>query len=232
MDIFEILKEAKKPSPAKKVLRVNTTSSTDYTQDADDNATTDDTATEVETSNDEGNDYTADVEEVEPEDDSTDNEPTDDTSEDPDDESTEDVDNTEGDDTESTDYTDDIDSDNSDTTSEDTDAETSDSTEEVSPEDKLDLQKQSELLNRTVDLYYSITGIVSKLDTIDHLNIVANKINIQVKNNFIDLSDQLYKFITGPFKSNTYIKNLYIYNQFIESYKINIEMLRKISAFE
>ena len=45
------------------------------------------------------------------------------------------------------------------------------------------------------------------------------------------MTEYLYKFIID-FSNNTYVKNLYIYNYFIEAYKINIELLRKIDKIE
>ena len=81
-------------------------------------------------------------------------------------------------------------------------------------------------------MYYSMKSAVDKLSKVNNLSIVTNKINIQVKQNLSELMDQLYDLITAKFSNNSYVKNLYTYNYFIEAYKINIEMLRKNEQFQ
>lgn len=260
MDIFNILQEARNPSKinfknnnvlldrnrsivleAEKKITISTTDSqkktTDYSADVEEDP--DDTNIESDTS--ETTDYTTDVEEVEPDDTDSDEEEPESTdyTEDVDsdyEESDEQEENNPEDGSESTDYTEGVD--DGQTEDGQTDDNYSDqyqndqSQETISPEQEMENKQNLELLDRTVHLYYSICGTINKLDSITHVDIMANLINIQVKKNFSTLCDYMYKFITDVFLKNTYVKNLYIYNYFIESYKINIEMLNKIKIFE
>ena len=229
MDIFKILKEARSPSQNRQTIRVNTRNATNYSDEVEDDApdTAGETNIDTTSGDDESSDYTTEVEEVEPaeEDDTTSDEETEDDSTD----YTEDVDSDDeyGDDQEGTDYTQDVE-DGGDNYSEDSDQGSEESEETLSPEEKLEKQQNNELMKNTVDLYYSLTGLMSKLDNTTYSTVVANKVGGQVKKNINDLSDYIYTFITTSFKTNSYIKNLYIYNYAIEAYKINIKMLEKI----
>lgn len=226
MDIFEILREAKSPSKtAPKVLKVSTSGSNDYTAEVDtddvQSSTADETTIDA-TDTKDSNDYTAEVEEVEPTDDETDND-VDETDDNPD--YTDDIDS--DDDSESTDYTEDIDG--QDSQESDAEEQPQETEQEQSPEETVENKKKAELLDSVIDLYYNIQSTCSKLDAITHVNVLSNKVNIQVKQNLTTLQELVYKFIVNEFNSNTYVKNLYIYNYVMESYKINIEMLKRIA---
>lgn len=232
MNIFDILKEARSPSkPNNKTIRISANNYTDYTEDVTDNTSEEVNIDAAQNVQDDSNDYTEEVEEV------GSDETTTDTTEEPDDSEstdyTEDVDyadNVDSDEDEPTDYTEDVNSDGND---ENPNNQYSNNVpEEQSPEEVIENQQNLELLDSLIDLYYSICGTCAKLDSSTHVNVLANKVNIQVKQNFSTLCDYIYKFITTQFNNNTYVKNLYIYNYIIESYKINIEMLKKIATFE
>ena len=62
-------------------------------------------------------------------------------------------------------------------------------------------------------------------------DIESNKICIQVKNNLTNIMDLIFDYTTNFYRNDTYVKNLYIYRHFVESYKINIEMLGKLKHF-
>lgn len=215
MDIFRILQEAKNPSSNSLTVKVKEDTATDYTED--------------ESIIEQENDTSPETEEESQED-----ETTEDTTVDSEEETEE---NPEDD--EATDYTEDIggmDDSGSDDGSEDSSADdygsdsSDQSTEDMTPEEKEDTKKNALLIKNTIDLYYSITSVISRFDKLSNTDVNTNKVIIQVKSNLTDLTTKLYDFITNVFNNNTYVKNLYIYNYFIEAYKINIEILRKITT--
>lgn len=177
-------------------------------------------------------DYTEDVEtpeDTETTDDETqtEEETTDDTETD---EPIEDEGTDEGDDT--TDYTEDIADDTAgtdDMTGEESPEETSEepTTEEPSEDDI----KNANLLKDIITLYYEVINITNKIDNIIDINFDVNQVCVKVKNNLTTLNEYLYDLVTGPFKANTYVKNLYIYQYALEIVKINIEMFRNIKDF-
>lgn len=106
-----------------------------------------------------------------------------------------------------------------------------DTPEEDSNENTDDSENNAALLRDSIDLYYNIKQNIDKIDKLSYNNNLINKTNIQVKQNLSKLLEYLYDFITIRFKKNKYIDNLYMYDYFIEAYKINVEILKKISSF-
>lgn len=104
-------------------------------------------------------------------------------------------------------------------------------TGETDPEEALAKTKNKLLLDDCIYLYNGIKSSMSKLNEFSDTNILKNKIVTQVKKNFTDLLETLFTFITQSFFANTYVKNLYNYNYFIEAYKINVQLLKKIEVF-
>lgn len=218
MDIFEILREAKNPSKASKpeTLNIDDETSTEYVDEAEKNI--DDTDDVTETDESETDDIETEEDDTETEDESEEDETTDYTTEvedispDMDDDSSEDS------------------SDDSETGDEGSDNNSSDGTS-TEQKNNGDIEKDVSLLNSTIKLYFDIKEVIKKLDQLNHIDIVANKIIIQVRTNFSRITDDLYEFITRTYNLNSYVKNLYTYNYFIEAYKVNVEMLKKISIF-
>lgn len=130
-----------------------------------------------------------------------------------------------------TDYTEDV---TGDETTDDTGEDTMDETSEEQSEDKPpseDAIKNAELLKDIIDLYYEVINIINKIDGFININHKVNQVCIQAKNNLNTLNEYLFDFVKGPFKTNTYVKNLYIYQYALEIVKINIEMFRNIADF-
>lgn len=210
MDIFKILQEAKNPN------------STD-SEDKEQKTPIDDT-----TESDDNNQDDSDI-------------PENDNDESSDDETVDEIESTDTDDDSSDDYTEDTEEVAPDDTSESEDADPDADTSTEQPEgengegeqssNNEDKQKELALLNSSINLYFNIKNNIVKLDSMSNIDIVANKIVIQVKKNFTIMVERLYEYITRSFNMNSYVKNLYTYNYFIEAYKINVEMLKKISVF-
>jgi hypothetical protein len=111
-----------------------------------------------------------------------------------------------------------------------------DSSEDETPEDDPDAQKKEQdrlqsykLISSFEKLYSSVSLNIIKLNTYLNDDIIINKIVVQVKKNLLNLEALLYQYITLKFNKSTYVQNLYTFNYFIEVYKINVGMLKKIS---
>lgn len=230
MDFLDIILEAKgnkRRTTTPRVTRIDTTKddgdTTDYTtEETDENEAidaTDETTDEGEPTDDESVDYTAytaEEEESDPEEDGADS--TDDTTEDA------------TDDTESTDYTETTDED-SDSTDGGSEEDTSEDSESGIEEDPKEKENMRILLEDFINLYFMVKNTITKLSNIDKSNIVINKIVSQISSNLNVLKKQLFDFIIFNFPKGKYVTNLYKYNYFLEAFKINVEMLKKINVF-
>lgn len=128
-----------------------------------------------------------------------------------------------------TDYTDEIDGGDDDTVqSTDDNDNATDSSDEQSDENKNADSRNVSLIDDMIALYYSLKSTMGKLDNYTQMSILGNKVIVQVKTNLSELLDSVFSYINDNFKKNTYAKNMYMYNAFIEAYKVNIEMLKKI----
>lgn len=194
---------------------------TDYTSDDNNSDTPDSEPTDYtsDTNTDDGDDgYTID------------DEPTDYTSDDGEsDDSDDDSDSQDEDqsDNEPTDYTTETGD------ADDSDNQNDQQSDDISRQDENQTEddiKNKGLIDDMVAVYYSIKTTNSKLDNHSSVDIVANRIIVQVKKNLSELQTAIYDYILNKFKSNQYSKNLYVYTSFIEAYKINIEMLRKLEV--
>lgn len=239
-DLFkdlEIVLEAKKPG--KKVIKIDASKDSDATdyndetpedepeenEDADnqDDDSPDD-------SGEDGQDYTEEEQDIDPEDNQDEDDATDYSDEEGGDEdSGDDADNTDedpdGDGGEDgpNDYT------SEDDGSGDDGSDTEDESSEETPEEAPEENDNRRLLSDYTNFFYLNKGIVERLSTVSKSDILMNKIINQVKSNLAELQKQLYDFIVYQFPKNKYVKNLYNYNYFIEAFRINVEMLKKIS---
>ncbi len=117
--------------------------------------------------------------------------------------------------------TDDTGSEEGDTPS-DEDVETAeDSTEET--ED--DARNKRLLQEDYIDLFFRTKDFITKLSTLDKTNIILNQITVQIDKNLNRLKKALWDYVVYEYDKTTYITNLYKYNQFIEAFKVNLEML-------
>lgn len=230
MDFLDIILEAKgnkRRTTTARATRIDTTKddedTTDYTtEETDENETidaTDETTDEGEPTDDESVDYTAytaEEEESDPEEDGADS--TDDTTEDA------------TDDTESTDYTETTDED-SDSTDGGSGEDTNEDSESGIEQDPKEKENMRILLEDFTNLYFMVKNTITKLSNIDKSNVVINKIVSQISSNLNVLKKQLFDFIIFNFPKGKYVTNLYKYNYFLEAFKINVEMLKKINVF-
>lgn len=208
MNFLDVLMEAKgdkKDKPLK--IKVNTeedTETTDYSNE-DEEDTSEEVEGEEEDSEDESTDYTEEEDEVDPEEDGVDPEETED---------------------ETTDYSEDAPDDS---------IESGDSPEEgeevEDPEAASENENNRILMDDFVNLYYTSKNTISKLSSIDKSNIAINMIVTQITSNLNMFTKQLFEYITFTFAANKYVTNLYKYNYFLEAFRINVQMLKKISVF-
>lgn len=141
----------------------------------------------------------------------------------------------------STDYTVDTedvspdDSDDTDTPSDDdssTDADSTDSepTEDTPEATPADNELSRQLIEDFSRLYHLCDNTVMKLTQVDKSNILVNQIVTRIISNINQISKHLFDYIVYQFDKGKYPYNLYRYNQFVESFRINVEMLKKINV--
>lgn len=227
MDFLEVVLEAKKK---KKInIKPPETKSTDYTEDVEEDQ--EETETEEE-------ETPADDEDA-PED----NEPTDYTEEAPDDTVESDEEEPVGgeddvpEDSEPTDYTnetpedgDDDNTDNPEDTPEDGAEDTPsdgdvEAAENPSENPEADARNKRLLQEDYIDLYFRTKDFITKLSSLDKTNVILNQITVQIDKNLNRLKKALWDYVVYEYDKAPYITNLYKYNQLIEAFKANLEML-------
>lgn len=90
--------------------------------------------------------------------------------------------------------------------------------------------KKNKLIRDFISFYNLIKNAIDKISEVDKTDIITNKISTQVMINLTNLRKLLFDYITMKFNMNSYVVNLYQYNQFLEALKINIKMLQKINV--
>ncbi len=193
-----------------------------------------DEMTEIEIDDDnENSDYTEDIS-GEEEQTVDDNDDVEDDNDDTEDDGTEEENNDE----EDTDYTESIDeTDVDNSTDDDMGGETTDdasgdeTTDSENPEASVDDVKNFKLIDDMISLYYNIRDSIDKLNTVIPVERETAKVIISVKSNFTKLSEQIFNYITLRFNQSSYVENLYMFNNSIEAYKINVKLLEKIGIF-
>lgn len=164
--------------------------------------TTDDTATDGPDTGDDGTDYGAD----------DDGEETGAETEDGDAEGGPDT----GDDGEATDYSADGDTEG--------DSETTDDTGNTT--DDVDKRKKYNIYKRYLNIYEMTNNFLEKLRSIVTSNPVDNSVIKVVINNFNDLRDNMYDYMTIRFKDESYVQILIYFETIISIIKLNFELLR------
>lgn len=209
--LYDILTEAKKKPT---VIKPDKPKSKDYADPADDvNAdegsdytddTTDTTADDTET---DATDYTDEEKDVEPTAD-----PTDDTGDTGD---------------EGTDY-----ADSGDTSGDTTDDSTDTGDTGDSPEDIADLEKNISLIKDFLEFYALIKGNIERLSSLKKSDLTISSIINRVTLNLGYLETIVFHYIYRIFNSKSYVENLYQYQCFIQAFKINIEIVKKIKDLD
>jgi cobalamin biosynthesis protein CobT len=142
---------------------------------------------------------------------------------------------TEGDNTDTTDDTDDsgaTDYTNTPDDTDNTDDTTADSTADEPDANPDDENKKLALLTDFISFYRNIKDIIDKIADIKKTNLMLASVLNQVNKNLSILEENVFQFVSRVFPSKKYVENLYQYNCFIEAFKINIEMLKKIKYLD
>lgn len=187
------------------------TDATDYTDDPDDEPETTDDVEDGEP--DEATDYTAD----------TDGDP-------------ENTDSGDEGNEEATDYgedsptggEDDGDVDSADTDSGDGGVDDSPG-DSVTNEEELDSKmKNIDLHDSFVYMYNRVSDFQTKLDIIQNSSYIITRIITQVNKNLVNLKTAISDYLFYSFENNSYVRNLYNYNHFLESLRLNMIIMGKI----
>lgn len=231
MDIFQILKEAKSPGSTKKedniIIKQSDTTDDDtstYEDDIDD-ANEDADSSNYEDDIDDDNELESEKyeETIEPSDDDSESEKDEDT--------TSDEDTGSEVDTDSTSYEDGIDSGESDNSTSDEGTGEDVNTEDTPEEIRIEKLKNRSLYQDFTNFYYTIKTTLTKLGNFYIPSPIANSIIFQVKKNLNKMENTMFDFMVNVYPNNTYLKNFRIYRYFVEAYKLNTEILKKIKSF-
>lgn len=107
---------------------------------------------------------------------------------------------------------------------------TPDETVEETPEE--DNPRSRRLLQEDFTiLYFKTKDFLSKLTTLDKSDVILNQVVTQIDKNLSRLRTILWDFIVYDFDKNDMVTNLYRYNEFIEVFKVNLDMLSKGKDF-
>lgn len=86
------------------------------------------------------------------------------------------------------------------------------------------------LLKEFNRLYYTVKDYVTKVTTMDKKNLLFSAVQKTVIGNFNKLATLVYNYIQFYYDHMSYEYNLYIYNYFIETCKVNIELMNKVAG--
>lgn len=89
--------------------------------------------------------------------------------------------------------------------------------------------KQFMLLKEMNRLYHAIKEYTDKVSSMDKKNVLFSAIQKNVTGNFKRLSTLVYNYIMYYYDHMSYEYNLYVYNYFVETCKVNIELMNKIA---
>lgn len=129
-----------------------------------------------------------------------------------------------------TDYNEDAPTDEGSTTNTE-DEPISDESVDSTDETTVDNEKNGDLIDDFVNLYYSMQTSINKLSTLDKSNMNINKVVARVTSNLVRDRLEVYEYIKHTFSKIEYTGNLMKYNFFLEAYRINIAILRKTKVF-
>lgn len=87
------------------------------------------------------------------------------------------------------------------------------------------------LLEDFTDLFNRCKDVLVKVDNIDRTDIIVNQVVNQVKKNISRIKQVTWNYVSYDFNRNNYVMNLYSYNQLIEAFKLNIDMLANTKAY-
>ena len=79
-----------------------------------------------------------------------------------------------------------------------------------------------------LNLFNSIKNTINKITEVKKSDLLVSSILVQTLKNLNTIEKQLFRYIQFIYNKREYVNNLYHYNLFIESYKINVEMMKKI----
>ena len=105
------------------------------------------------------------------------------------------------------------------------------STDDTSTEEQDDPRSRRLLQEDFTVLYFKTKDFLAKLATLDKSDIILNQVVTQIDKNLTRLKTILWDFIVYDFDKNDMVTNLYRYNQFVEVFKVNLDMLSKGKDF-
>lgn len=101
--------------------------------------------------------------------------------------------------------------------------------EPEAPQD--DIRSVRLLLEDYINIYNRCKDFLSKMDNIDRSDAIVSQVILQVKKNIERIKIVVWEYISYEYDKNNYVMNLYRYNQFIEAFKLNIQMLSRTKDY-
>lgn len=105
-------------------------------------------------------------------------------------------------------------------------------TGEVEPEaPQDDVRSVRLLLEDYINIYNRCKDFLTKMDNIDRSDAIVSQVVLQVRKNIERIKTVVWEYISYEYDKNNYVMNLYRYNQFIEAFKLNIQMLSRTKDY-
>lgn len=82
-----------------------------------------------------------------------------------------------------------------------------------------------------IDLYFRTKDFVTKLTSLNKSDPILNQVVVQIDRNLNKLKDALWDYVVYDYNNNSYVANMFRYNEFIEVFKVNLEMLSAAKIF-
>lgn len=140
-----------------------------------------------------------------------------------------------GDETDANDYTDDGSPTDGDGGDNPTDPDNPDGAPGDNPSDPINNEEELDSKIKNLDLhdmfvymYNRVSDFQVKLDIIQNSSYMVTRIITQVNKNLVNLKTAISDYLVYSFENNSYVRNLYNYNHFLESLRLNMLIMGKI----
>lgn len=86
------------------------------------------------------------------------------------------------------------------------------------------------LLKEMTRLYHTVKSFITEVTTREKRNILFSAVQKNVVANFDNLANLIYNYVLFYYDHMSYEYNLYTYNYFVETCKVNIELMNKVAS--
>jgi hypothetical protein len=104
--------------------------------------------------------------------------------------------------------------------------------EEPVPDENGDKSKNRFLVREYVQLYHDIENIIKKLNNNHKTSLIRSEIYLQVSNNLAELNNVIFEYLKNDFSHKSYLFNLYQFNLFLEFINVNADIMAKCNELQ